>query len=160
MPTRMLMKVSQVRVRWLTSPSRRVAMPTRMLMKVSLGYRGSSLCFQVAMPTRMLMKVSQPLGNPHIRRQGRGNANADVDESVTRLLRICFGQPPVSGNANADVDESVTCNLLLAVCINEFNGGNANADVDESVTRLIALWITRSALVAMPTRMLMKVSLS
>ena len=47
------------------------------------------------------------LVNQHVKR--RGNANADVDESVTYWSQV-HNTTSTSGNANADVDESVTLN--------------------------------------------------
>ena len=65
-------------------------MPTRMLMKVSQSVYtlAEDVLFGVAMPTRMLMKVSLYLPYPVWLHAFGGNANADVDESVTGMCRI------------------------------------------------------------------------
>ena len=80
------------------------------------------------------MKVSRSISRRWMLSAGCGNANADVDESVTTLTSACQPAGYRSGNANADVDESVTIMMNRAILTEDNPSGNANADVDESVT--------------------------
>ena len=54
------------------------------------------------------MKVSRSWWSEAYPPKKRGNANADVDESVTEWMAEGSSLEAASGNANADVDESVT----------------------------------------------------